>query len=289
MTRLALLPILVLPALVSAQRAPCTTEARTFVAHTRQAIERYRDPDVAAADGYRRAGFDLPNMGEHWINLREVMSDSLTLSRPGILIYFRTPSGPKLAGAAFTALLDAGERPPGPPEAETHWHAHTGYFDDEMFSAHTVAEGTIEQFRLAALHVWTATPNRAGIFVAENWDLPYLRLGYLPPAKTSERATRALAFASTPLDYYVTALNRAKLTPAELAQLRALLSAARVRSRAQLQHEQPGKTLSPAALSALSKEWKSLWRTVVKKYPQTRAIVRELDAARSSVHRAHCG
>ena len=96
--------------------------AARLQAETRAALERYLDPEVARADGYRplRLGERL----NHWENpARKRDGVVLDPSRPEMLVYTPTDSGPLLLGAVFV-MPYAGVGGPTPGGALTSWHDH---------------------------------------------------------------------------------------------------------------------------------------------------------------------
>src|SRR5262245_48858082 len=68
-------------------RATLDSTAIRFVAEAHAGTSRYHDQAVAIADGYRRVGPELPSMGEHWLNIRFILADSVDAAHPSILIY----------------------------------------------------------------------------------------------------------------------------------------------------------------------------------------------------------
>src|SRR5690349_4193807 len=65
-----------------------------FVAAARAATQRYQSQEAAIADGFRRVGGDFPAMGEHWVNLPQVMADSFAPATPSVLTYIRVGGTP---------------------------------------------------------------------------------------------------------------------------------------------------------------------------------------------------
>jgi hypothetical protein len=135
-------------------RAGATEKASTasFVAAARAATVRYRSQEAAVADGYRRVGTDFPSMGEHWVNLALVMADTFIAAKPPVLTYIQVGGAPRLAGVAYTALLDRGERLPDFAPARGHWHEHNGSIVEESFLAGHHRRGANDNMRLSVLH-----------------------------------------------------------------------------------------------------------------------------------------
>ena len=84
--------------------------AERFVAAARAGTTRYRSRDAAIADGYKRVGVEFPAMGEHWVSLARIMEDTVVAERPSVLIYVTVNGSPRLAGVAYTDLLEPGEK-----------------------------------------------------------------------------------------------------------------------------------------------------------------------------------
>ena len=73
----------------------------------RDATLPFQDRRTAIAAGYRRIGPDSPAMGEHWVNLRQVIADSLDVSRPAILTYVMVEDRPLLTGVVYAVPVSA--------------------------------------------------------------------------------------------------------------------------------------------------------------------------------------
>jgi hypothetical protein len=196
-------------------REPDTAE---FVAAARAATVKYQSQESAIADGFHPVGGDFPAMGEHWVSLPQVMADSFTASRPSVLTYIRVGGVPRLAGVAYTKLLAEREQPPAYAPARGHWHEHNGSIVEESFLAGHEPVPTDGAPRLAILHAWIWTPNPAGLFVTDNWSLPFARLGIAAPGDVTRDAARAAALV-TDDEYYRTALTEG-LTPTEAQRVR---------------------------------------------------------------------
>jgi hypothetical protein len=151
-----------------ASSEPCVPTAEQvkaaddIIAAVTFAIERYRDPEVAVADGYRPLGFE-PNGIHHYLHAGYRTDDAhLDPTRPEALLYGRTPDGGLIpVGVMF--MMDrpgqAGERIGG---CLTPWHAH-GY----PFAPRG-------QESAEMMHVWTI-PVPGGPF-AEHIEGEYARL-----------------------------------------------------------------------------------------------------------------
>lgn len=168
----------------------------------REATARFADRDVAIAEGYRVIGPDFPGMAEHWINVALVMSGTLDPARPTLLSYATVKGVPTLVGAGFMQLLAPGDTAPSFPAGRDAWHYHTGTIDGESFSEHHHPMETFDGTRLAMLHVWVQVGNPAGMFVKNNWALPYVRVGLDPPEHPDSLAASALAAGTANRSYF---------------------------------------------------------------------------------------
>jgi hypothetical protein len=60
---------------------------------------------------------------------------------------------------------------------------------------------------VAVLHAWVGVDNPDGPFAAENWTLPWLRAGLVPPAGAPRDAARAVALAAGGDAFYAAQLR----------------------------------------------------------------------------------
>jgi hypothetical protein len=221
-------------------------DALALVDSVKQSTARYQDSSIAERDGYRRIGMDFPAMGEHWINLRIATLDTFDVRHPSILLYARKNGELHLAGAAFTAFLDAGEAVPGPRFLARSWHNHAGTLDDELFAGEHQDFSGNDVFKVLVLHVWTFVPHASNPFAVENWRLPLLRAGF-SLVDTARARTAALHTSS---DYFARALTRIGV-PREDEQ-----------------------TVRDLALGAT--DWEGFLRTVVERWPDVGRNVHRL-------------
>jgi hypothetical protein len=245
--------------------------SREFIAAARAATTRYRSQDAAVADGYHQVGTDFPGMGEHWVNLAQVMADTFTATKPSVLTYVRVGGVPQLAGVAYTALLTAGEKPPAFPAARDYWHEHNGSITDESFlrSHDMVGTSTGGEMRLAILHAWIWVPNPAGVFVTDNWTLPLVRLGIAPPPRISPSAARMAALATSAATYYHLALDEGlEPTDAERARIDTVLDDYGRRASRALNGAVTAKRLTANDADVLAELWNEMWDTLDKTVPQ---------------------
>lgn len=241
-----------------------------FVEQVRAATERFKDRSEAVAVGYRRVGPDMPNMGEHWINIDRVMQRPFDPARPSVLTYVGVDGQPVLTGVAYTVRVPAGEAPPEVPFSGT-WHYHTGSLTEEGFGLgmhDSRGQPAHEVPRLAMLHAWIYTPNPDGLFAADNWALSFVRLGIRPPAAPSSAASRALFLAAGGSAYYLDAIRHvATLSAQEEEAVGAILA----RYRAALEPLAAAMRARGEATGAESEElatlWYALWKDVEAALP----------------------
>jgi hypothetical protein len=128
----------------------------------REATRRYRDVDVAIAEGYQLlfgcvSGPDDGAMGLHYVNMDLVADPALDPRRPEIVIYEPLPNGGRrLIGADYLVFVDA-------------WHAENTGTPELMGQLLHLFESP-NRFGLPAfytLHVWAWKANPTGAFV--NW------------------------------------------------------------------------------------------------------------------------
>lgn len=100
-----------------------TAAAEAFVASTRAAILKYRDPSIALRDGYQPVTpLNWPMV--EWVNPTYTRAGRvLDLRRPERLMYISAPQGPMLAGAMFV-MPTTGEPVPNVAGGLAHWHRH---------------------------------------------------------------------------------------------------------------------------------------------------------------------
>ena len=122
--------------------------ATSLIETTEAAVARYRDVNVALADGFR------PNPNQHgrlvhYPSARNRRDNTvLDRNRPEGLVYARSGDGTmQLVAALYTAT--GGENPPAPGGDITMWHSHT------PGCAHPAEDpGCEDAVRMYMLHVW---------------------------------------------------------------------------------------------------------------------------------------
>jgi hypothetical protein len=234
------------------------TAAPAFVECARAGTERYRDRSNAIADGYRLVGSDFPAMGEHWIRISSLFDGRFDAGRPEVLNYVSVEGEPRLLGVGYAVPLLEGENPPRGPAGPDAWHDHTRSITDETVLPHHHAAGnTTAGPRLAMMHAWIWAVNSEGTFAADNWALPFLRLGLEPAPNAPAGAARALSLASGGASYFIRSIAAATERH-DTTELPAAFQRAEEAVKDLLQGNQ-GPKLTDAQLSKLADTWRGLW------------------------------
>jgi hypothetical protein len=268
---LAMLSIAASTAPVAQPAAPtCVASGRlddastaAFVECARAATRKYQDRAAAILDGYRLIGRDFPAMGEHWIHVGRLFDGTVDPHRPEVLNYIVVSGVPTLIGVAYALPLLKGETPPEWPAGQTAWHDHFRTVEDETVSpAHHVSGQAANASRLVMVHAWLWLPNPEGLFAADNWAIPYQRLGLMAPAGAPASAAKALSLATGGADYFMMAIEAAvALSPADRVAVQANFDRARSTVDAVLR-ERSGLTLTADDAVRLSTAWTALWTAI---------------------------
>lgn len=211
-----------LPVAGTAQdRRPCeapaaSMSAATFADCAREGTRKYRDRTIAIADGYRLIGRDFPAMGEHWIRVSLLFDGEFHASRPEVLNYVVIDGKPELVGVGYAVALLAGEHVPDGPAGPHAWHDHSRtIYEETVLPHHHTASHEDRGPRLAMLHAWVWSPNPDGVFAADNWSIPFLRVGQQPPANAPRAAAKALSLATGGRDYFELSIEAAGAVTAD--------------------------------------------------------------------------
>ena len=233
-----------------------------FVAAARDATEPYQSRDAAIAAGYRLMGPDMPNMGQHWIHPGRAVQRAFDPAQPAVLTYLTRASEPVLTGVAYTMPVRPGEVAPPPPMEGAAWHFHSADLNEEAFGpadpAAMHSEAPAEGYRLAMLHAWVWLDNPDGLFAADNWALPYVRVGLPVPERPNPRAARAVFLLSEGVEYYTQAVHHT--TGADAATLDAVRTT--LATYAVRVEEEVGE--GEESLAAL---WVALWDELSTRFP----------------------
>ena len=161
----------------------------------RVATEKYRDKNIALADGYVQIGGVVPNMGAHFIHPGRVNDGVLNLDEPEIVLYYPDETGKwRLSGTAFVlpraselslATKAAGDdHPEGFAGSLDNWHIHyqlctfpNGQFQTLSEEACEEEQGLFVQSFGWMIHAWVHDDNPLGVFSIWNPNVPPLALG----------------------------------------------------------------------------------------------------------------
>lgn len=252
---------------VASSLVPAASQAdnaqNAFLESARMATAKYQDRSIAIADGYRQIGSDFPAMGEHWIRVGLLFDGVVDPAHPEMLTYAFVSGKPQLLGVAFLLPLLAGESAPDWPVPKEKWHDHYRTLEDETSLPRHHAPGQEGDVpRMTMLHAWIWLENPAGIFAADNWAVPYLRLGMTPAREPGNAVAKALALASGGTAYFSASIHAAvPLTPAEGKKIDGAFARSRAAVEAWLR-EHSRTAPSPSDLERLSTVWKILWRDI---------------------------
>lgn len=258
---------LVMAGAVSPQTSKCDSpdalsSVPTFVECARAGTERYRDRAVAIRDGYRRIGRDFPAMGEHWIRISLVFDGKFDASRPEVLNYVDIGGKPQLLGVGYAVPLLSGEAAPDGPAGPHVWHDHFRTVDDETLLPRHHTHGSAKDGpRLAMMHAWIWSPNPEGLFAADNWAIPLLRLNLTPPAEFSIPAAKALSLLTGGREYVHASILAVTDVGEHRVSVRAALDEA-VQQVTVLVRAHRDTELEPSAAARLTRIWAELWRTI---------------------------
>lgn len=237
-------------------------EMSAFLAAARSGAERYKDRQAAIAAGYKQLGMDFPSMGEHWVQPGKVLAGKFDPADPPMLTYATIRGKVELVGLVYAVPLSPGEDPPRLPGGIDRWHEHNGTVDEESMlpehHSHGGGGGSASGMRLAILHLWCWVPNPDGVFAADNWALPYVRLGMTPPATISVPAARALSLISGGDRFYSSLLRDASSDGRVTAQQDSALREAVVAVNAVVSGRGEGAELGESDVRALERVWADL-------------------------------
>ncbi len=170
---------------------------------TAQGIARYADRRAAIAAGYRRIGTDFPGMGEHWLHPGALLAQRVDPGQPTMLAYANIRGVPTLLGAGFV-ITTRGDSTAGAPGWPAYWHEHSGLLGDESGARPARATpGDPTATRVWVLHIWTALPNPSDRYDADNWTLPFARLGLRAPDDIDPAIGRAFSLGVADGDGYL--------------------------------------------------------------------------------------
>lgn len=253
-----------------AAQLPADSIAR-FVARAREATRRFQERSAAIEAGYRRIGPDFPGMGEHWISIGLLFRSSFDVAHPAVLEYIESAGTPRLVGVAYALPLLPGESPPAFP-ASRAWHSHTASVDEEslIITQLTSAHGGDDGSRLAMLHAWIWLDDTDSIFAANNWELPFLRLGMEPPrGAIPPAAARALSLVAGGEAFYKWIYDRTLSSATDSAVIALAVDNARREVEVLLAGRggATGSRIGSDELSALAGIWAAMWERLERELP----------------------
>ncbi|HEV8150307.1 MAG TPA: hypothetical protein VGP61_09015 [Gemmatimonadales bacterium] len=246
-------------------QAAATQSPEAFAAAARRGSERFRVLAEAIADGYRALGPETPAMGQHWVQTRLLLEGVVVPEQPPILTYATVGGRPVLVGVAYAIPLAPGQADPDPPVPGSVWHAHSASLEMETHLVRHEAHGSHGGLgeRVAVLHAWVWTENPDGLFEPDNWTLPYLRLGILPPVRLDGSVARALALAAGDSSFFLTQLKlRLGGSAGDSAAIGAEVHAASRELAAWWAGRRPGDGLAAEEERLLSERWRGLLRSL---------------------------
>jgi hypothetical protein len=248
--------------------------ADEFVQAVREATSKYHDREVAVADGYRLIGGDFPAMGEHWIHIGLLFGGHHDPTRPELLTYVTVNGTPRLTGVAYAVPLLPGESPPEWPWAGASWHDHVSTIDEETLIPHGAHAGHhggaldpgTQPPRLAMAHAWVWLANPAGTFAADNWAVPYFRLGLDAPAGAPVACAKALSLVGGGTAHLAAVVEGAGArAPSERRAVQKALARAQ-RSVGEVVRGAQGR-LDAGQLVLLAEVWARLWKDLDRALP----------------------
>lgn len=233
-----------------------------FIECARAGSERYRDQSAAVLDGYRRVGRDFPAMGEHWIRVALLFDGNVDASRPEVLSYVPVNGKPQLLGVAYAVPLLRGEKPPDGPAGPGSWHDHSRTVEDETILPQHHAHGMTDGARLAMLHAWIWSPNPDGTFAADNWAIPYIRLGLTPDPASPPSVAKALSLASGGREYFELAIESAAASrPRETQRVKLAIDRAQADVQSVVRGIE-GATVGELQRDRLAAIWTGMWSAI---------------------------
>jgi hypothetical protein len=147
----------------------------------KEATEKYRDVNVARADGYLQVTQVVPGLGAHFIQPALIAAGAFDVTHPSILLYDRAGDGGfELVGVSWMLPKRAGDETP--PRAFFGalgtWHYHTDLCFATQRGGPVVRTGTAAECRAAGgawvketgwmMHAWLFRPSPEGVFSHQN-------------------------------------------------------------------------------------------------------------------------
>ena len=150
----------------------------------RSATERYRDMNVALADGYEQVGDVAPNMGAHFVHEGRVDDGVFSVEEPEIILYDRDEAGDwRLRGTSFVFPREivGDEHPEGFAGPLDNWHVHYELCTIPEQGFRTLPKDECEEAGGSftpsygwMIHAWVHDDNPLGVFSMWNPNIPPL-------------------------------------------------------------------------------------------------------------------
>jgi hypothetical protein len=188
---------------------------------------------------------------------------AVQFARPEVLTYVLVNGQPQLSGVAYAVPLLRGEQPPDGPAGPDAWHDHSRTVEDETVLPLHHTPGTAQDgARLAMMHAWIWSLNPEGMFAADNWAIPYIRLGLTPHPTSTASVAKALSFATGGRDYFELAIETtARSTPVEKQRVKVAMD--RVQAEVQsIVRDIRGATLGEPQRERLAALWTDMWSAI---------------------------
>lgn len=242
-----------------------------FLSRAKAATEKYQDQSAAVLDGYRPIGGDFPGMGVHWVRIGILFDGKIDAEHPEFLTYISIEGTPRLAGIAYAIPLLPEEQAPDFPAGREAWHDHLRSIDEETIVPRHQHPGTADSKpRLAMLHAWIWMQNPDGIYAADNWSLPFIRLGLNPDAGASRAQALALTLTSDGTEYFSMIVDAgSSLSKKQRAKIDQAFESAR---------DNVWRCIRKQDLAGLDQVWNQLWKTInsvvgSQKYAELRSVL----------------
>ena len=202
-------------------------------------------------------------MGEHWIRVGLLFDGKFDASQPEVLSYVLVNGKPQLLGVAYAVPLLRGEEPPNGPAGPDAWHDHSRTLEDEtVLPLHHTPGTTRDGARLAMMHAWIWSLNPDGMFAADNWAIPYIRLGLTPDPTLSASVAKALSFATGGREYFELATESAA-RPQAVERQRVKVAMDRAQTEVQsIVRDIRGTTLGDPQSKTLAAAWTAMWSAI---------------------------
>lgn len=155
--------------------------ADALLSTAQAATEKYRDVNVARADGYIQVTQAIPGLGAHFIHPGLLAAGTFDPARPPILLYDSAPGGGfELVGVSWSLPKRPGDDtpPPSPFGPLAVWHYHTDLCFTLRSGSPVVSVNSAAGCRAVGglyvretgwmVHAWLFRPSPEGVFSHQN-------------------------------------------------------------------------------------------------------------------------